>query len=326
MRFHRFALALGLVGMTLWSPVSAENWPTRPITMIVTFAAGSGDDVLARILSPKMSEALGQTVVVENVGGAGGMNGASRVARATPNGYEIVMGGTGTFAANQTLYTRPAYDAQKDFEPIGLAAEQPLILIARKNFPADDLQGFIAYAKAHQKSFQFASGGAGSTTHLGCLLLNSAIGINATHVPYRSTAIAVQDIIAGRIDYACAIASTALGQIKAGQVKAIAILTKKRSPIFPTLRTADEQGLPGFEAFIWNGLFAPKGTPASAVQKLHAALDSALSDPSVQQRVKQVGGEVVAKDRRSPEYLKSFVSKEIEKWAKPIKAAGLKID
>jgi tripartite-type tricarboxylate transporter receptor subunit TctC len=294
--------------------------------MIVTFAAGSGDDVLARILSPKMGEALGQTVVVENIGGAGGMNGASRAARATPDGYEIVMGGTGTFAANQTLYRHPAYDAQKDFEPIGLAAEQPLILITRKDFPADDLRGFIAYAKSHQNSLHFASGGAGSTTHLGCLLLNSAIGINTTHVPYRSTAIAVQDIMAGRIDYACAIASTALGQIKASQVKAIAILTKKRSPIFPELKTADEQGLTGFEGFIWNGLFAPKGTPAAVVQKLHAALDAALSDQSVQKRVRDVGGEVVTKDRRSPQYLTSFVSSEIAKWAKPIEAAGLKID
>ena len=181
--------------------------------------------------------------MVENVGGAGGMNGTSRVARGNPDGYEAVVGGTGTFAANQTLYKHPSYNALTDFTPVGLVAEQPLILVTRKDFPADNLQQFIAYTKANHANLRFASGGTGSATHLGCVLLNSTLGVDVTHVPYRSTALAVQDMIAGRIDYACPIASTALSQVQAKQLKAIAILTKTRSPILPELATAQEQGL-----------------------------------------------------------------------------------
>ena len=324
MRTATFTLAASLLVIGL--PAAAQNWPSHPVTMVVTFAAGSGDDVLARIISPKMGEALGQTVVVEDIGGAGGMNGASRVARATPDGYEFVMGGTGTFAANQTLYEHPAYDAMKDFEPVGLAAEQPLILVVRKDFPANTLSEFISYAKANQKKLQFASGGTGSTTHLGCLLLNSAIGIDTNHIPYRGTATAIQDIVAGRIDYACAIASTVISQIKGDQLRPIAILTKQRSPIFPNLPTADEQGLTELDASSWNGLFLPKGTASAVVHKLHSALQAALSDPQVQARVQQVGGQVVPEARQSADYLGKFVSEEIVKWAKPIEAAGLKVE
>src|SRR6266851_1003028 len=186
----------------------AQNWPNRPVTMIVTFAAGSGDDVLARILVPRLSELLGQQVIVENVGGAGGMTGASRVAKATPDGYQYVLGGTGTFAANQTLYKNPLYNAATDFAPVALIAEQPILLIARRDLPVGNLQEFIAYAKANQGKMQYGSGGAGSATHLACALLNSAIGVNVTHVPSRSTALAMHDMIAGRIDYACPITST----------------------------------------------------------------------------------------------------------------------
>jgi len=307
-----FVCAIGL------SNCFAQDWPTRPVTMVVTFAAGSGDDVLARIVSARLSQVLGQQVVVEDVGGAGGMNGTSRVARASPDGYESVLGGTGTFAANQTLYKHPGYNALTDFSPVALVAEQPLILVTRKDFPADNLQQFIAYAKANHDKLQFASGGTGSATHLGCVLLNSEMGVKVTHVPYRSTAIALQDMMAGRMDYACPIASTALGLIKSGGLKAIAILTKKRSPILPELPTAQEQGLVNFEASIWNGVFLPNGASKAIVKKLNDALVKTMNTPEVQNRVKQIGGEIVSPERRTPEYLRQFVRSEIAKWAVPI--------
>ena len=264
--------------------------------------------------------------MVENVGGAGGMNGTSRVARANPDGYEAVVGGTGTFAANQTLYKRPSYNALTDFTPVGLVAEQPLMLVTRQDFPADNLQQFITYLRANHAKLQFASGGTGSATHLGCVLLNSTLGVDVAHVPYRSTALAIQDMIAGRIDYACPIASTALSQVQAKQLKAIAILTKARSPTLPELATAQEQGLSNFEAYIWNGIFLPKNAPPAIVAKLNEAIGKALDKPEVQNRLRQIGGEVVGRDRRTPDYLREFVTGEIAKWAAPIKAAGIAID
>ena len=231
MYVRKLLALLALAGAFTLTDSFAQNWPARPVTLVVTFAAGSGDDVLTRIIAPHLSEILGQQFVVENVGGAGGMNGTSRVARANPDGYEAVVGGTGTFAANQTLYKRPSYNALTDFTPVGLVAEQPLMLVTRQDFPADNLQQFITYLRANHAKLQFASGGTGSATHLGCVLLNFTLGVDVAHVPYRSTALAIQDMIAGRIDYACPIASTALSQVQAKQLKAIAILTKARSPI-----------------------------------------------------------------------------------------------
>ena len=317
------------VATALWAATGsafAQEWPTRPVTMVVTFAAGSGDDLVARIISPRMSELLGQSVIVENVGGAGGMNGANRVAKAAPDGYQMVLGGTGTFAANQTLYKHPLYNAATDFKPVALVAEQPMALITRKDLPVDNLQEFIAYAKANQGKMQFASGGAGSATHLACVLLNSAIGVNITHVPYRSAAIAIQDMIGGRLDYVCPITSTTVGQIESDQVKAIAILSKNRTPILPKVPTAHEQGLADLDAYIWNGIFLPKDTPDAIARKLHDAVVGAMNTPAVVDRINQMGGAVAAPERRSPEYLERFVESEIKKWAAPIKASGISVD
>ncbi|HEY8442791.1 MAG TPA: tripartite tricarboxylate transporter substrate binding protein, partial [Xanthobacteraceae bacterium] len=215
--------------LLLLLPASAQEWPSRPITLVVSFAAGSGDDLLARILSPALSELLGQQIVVENVGGAGGMSGVNRVAKAAPDGYQVILGGTGTFAANQTLYKHPLYNALTDFEPVALMTEQPMALIVRNELAVDTLQQFTAYAKPNQTKMQFGSGGPGSATHLACVLLNSAIGVSVTHVPYRSAAMAIQDIIGGRLDYVCPIVSTAIAQIEGHQVKPVALLSKTRS-------------------------------------------------------------------------------------------------
>jgi len=314
----------GVVAMT--ASGFAQNWPTRPVTMVVTFAAGSGDDLLARIISPRLSELLGQQVIIENVGGAGGMNGANRVAKAAPDGYQFVLGGTGTFAANQTLYKHPLYNAVTDFKPVVLIAHQPMTLIVRKDLPADNLQEFVAYTKANQAKAQYGSGGAGSATHLACVLLNSAIGVSVTHVPYRSAATAIQDMIGGRLDYVCPITSTAISAIESGQVKPIVVLSKSRTPIMPNLASAHEQGLAEFDAYIWNGIFLPKNTPAAIAEKLHDATVAAMNTPTVQDRIKEMGGAVVTPDHRSSEYLQQFVESEIKKWAAPIKASGISMD
>jgi tripartite-type tricarboxylate transporter receptor subunit TctC len=319
-RLIAIAFALGLVNPV---PCAAQDWPTRPVTMVVPLAAGSGIDVLARVFAPRLSELLGQQVVVENISGAGGMTGASRVARAAPDGYEFLLGGTGTHAQSQTLYKHPLYNAVTDFAPVALIAEQPIVLIARKDLPANDLQEFVAYAKSNQEKLQYGSAGAGSAAHLACVLLNAAIGVNVTHVPYRGGAPAMQDLIAGRIDYQCPLIAIAIAQIESKTVKALAVLSSNRSPSLPGLATAREQGLANLDASNWSAFFLPKGTPPAIVAKLHDATVATMNTVVVRTRLKDVGTDLVALERTSPDYLKQFVASEVEKWAVPIKAAGV---
>jgi tripartite-type tricarboxylate transporter receptor subunit TctC len=308
------------------APAAAQNWPTRAVTIVVPFAAGGPADTVGRILAPGLSELLRQQVVVENVGGAGGMAGTSRVAKAAPDGYQLVLGNVGTHAANQTFYKNPLYNAATDFAPVMLVAETPLLLLARTDLPANTLPEFIDYAKANQAKMQYGSGGAGSASHLACMLLNAAIGVNVTHVPYRGAAPAMQDLIAGRIDYQCPDTPVAIAQIESKTIKAIAILTRDRSPRLPALASAHEQGLTNFAASNWFASFFPKGTPTAIVLKLHAATVATMNAPAVQLRMKEIGADLVAPERRSPEYLQKFVENEIEKWAGPIKASGLSMD
>jgi tripartite-type tricarboxylate transporter receptor subunit TctC len=322
-RILAIALAAGLVCV---APAVAQEWPSRPVTLVVPFAPGGPIDTIGRILASRLAELLGQQVIVENVGGAGGMTGTARVAKATPDGYQVVLGNVGTHAGNQTLYRHPLYNAATDFAPVILVVELPLVLVARKDLPPDDLPGFLAYAKANQVTMQFGSGGAGSATHLACALLNAAAGIGVTHVPYRGGAPAMQDLIAGRIDYLCVDTPVALPQIESKTVKPIAVLTRGRSPSLPALASAHEQGLADFAATNWAALFLPKDTPAPIIAKLHDATVAAMETPSVQAQMKKVGADLVAPDRRSPAYLQRFVETEIEKWAGPIKASGLRAD
>ena len=306
------------------APAAAESWPARPLTMVVPFAAGGGTDVLGRIIGRRLSEILVQQVIIENVGGAGGMVGSARVAKAPPDGYQFVLGSRAD-AINQTLYKNPLYNFATDLAPVVLIADQPTILVARKDLPAGNLPEFIAYARANQATMQMGSAGAGSTGHLDCMLLNAAIGINITHVPYRGGGPAMQDLIAGRIDYFCTLSATARQQVDGKLIKAIAILSRDRSAMLPELASAREQGL-DFEATTWFGFFFPKGTPEPIIQKLHDATVAAMDTPSVQERLKEVGAVTVASERRSPAYLQKFVLSEIEKNAAPIKAAGLAMD
>ena len=306
-------------------PARAEEpaWPARPITLVVPFSAGGSSDAIGRIVADGIGTSLHQTVVVENVSGTGGLLGGARVARASPDGYQFVIGNVGTFAQSQWLYKQPLYDAVRDFAPVGLLTDEKLVLVARNDFPADNLPQFIAYAKAHQAKLQFSSSGVGGSNHLACMLLNSAIGIEVTHVPYRNVVQGLQDVMAGRMDYDCLSLPLALPQIAAKTVKAIAILSKQRSSSLPDLASADEQGLAGFDIPSWYALFLPAGTPPEIVQKLNRATSAALDSPSVEQRLKQVGGEAVAPERRSPDYLARFLAAEIKKWEGPIKASGI---
>src|SRR5262245_40890964 len=329
MTAYRFGIAVAAVAIVFTSTAHsalAQTWPTRPVTLVVPFAAGSASDSLARVLAARMSELLGQQVVIENIGGAGGMTGVSRVVKAPPDGYQFVLGGIDTFAQNQTLYKKPLYNSVTDFEPVALMVEQPIILVARKELPLNDLKEFIAYAKANQAKMQFGSAGAGSGSHLACLQLNTAIGVEVAHIPYRGSPPAMQDLIAGRIDYFCALAAAAMPQISGNTMRALAILTRNRSPLLPNLPSAHEQGLTDFDSNFWSGFFLPKGTPAPIVQKLHAASVQTLDTPAVEARLKELGVTVVGRDRRSPEYLKKFLDSEIARWAALIKAAGISLD
>ena len=227
----------GLLALT--GSASAQSYPTRPITMVIPFAAGGPTDVLGRVMAAKMSDSLGQQVVVENVTGAGGQTGSKRVADAAPDGYSFLIGTVGTHAQSQTLYKKPLYNSQTDFTPVGLIAQVPIALIARKDLPVKDFKEFVAYAKANQSKMQFGSAGAGSATHLGCVLLNYVIGVDITHVPYRGTGPALQDLAGGRIDYVCEIITTAKPQVDGGTIKGLAIFDTKRSKAMPDLPTAE---------------------------------------------------------------------------------------
>ena len=326
MSFIRVITLAAAVVTALPAAAQTPAWPTAPVTMVVPFAAGGPMDTIGRILAPRLSELLGQQVVIENVGGAGGMTGTARVAKAAPDGYQVVLGNIGTHAQNQTLYKHPLYDAAADFAPVALIAETPLVLIARLDLPADDLPAFIAHARANQASMQFGSGGAGSATHIACALLNAAIGISPTHIPYRGGAPAMQDLMGKRIDYLCLDTPLAMPQIEGRTVKAIAILTRGRSPRLPGLASAHEQGLTDFEASNWCGFFLPRGTPEAIVRRLHDAAAAAMDSTAVQEKLQQIGASVVAPDRRSPDYLRDFVAREIARWAAPIRASGVSMD
>jgi tripartite-type tricarboxylate transporter receptor subunit TctC len=304
----------------------AQEWPTRPVTMVIPFAAGGPQDGIGRIVAQRMSEVLGQQVIVENVAGAGGMTGSDRVAKAEPDGYQFVQGSVGTHAQNQTLYKHPAYNAATDFTPVALIAETPIVLIARKDLPANNLKEFIAYAKANQAKMSYGSAGAGSATHLACVVANSVIGVDITHIPYRGTGPAMQDLLGGRIDYICDFISTAKPQIEGGTVKAIAMMTKERSPALANVPTGLEQGTKDFEAYSWSAIFLPKNTPAAIVKKLNSAVVQSMNTPSVRERLQGLGVQVVSNDRATPEYLGQFVKSEIEKWAVPIKASGVTVE
>jgi len=323
MKAARLLLMAFVLAAAAGAGAQAQDWPTHAMTLVVGFAAGGSSDAIGRIVADGISNNLKQPVVVENITGGGGMLAGARVAKAAPDGYQFIIGNVGTFAQSQWLYKKPLYNAIADFAPVGLLTDESLVLVVRKDLPADNLQQFIAYAKANQAQMHFSSSGVGGSNHLACMLLNSAIGVEVTHVPYRNVVQGMQDVMAGRMDYDCLSLPLALPQIAAKTIKPIAILRNTRSAALPDLATAQEQGLIDFDIASWYALFLPARTPPAIVHKLNAATAAALEVPAVQQRLRQVGGDVIAPERRTPEYLAQFLAAEIKKWEGPIKASGI---
>jgi tripartite-type tricarboxylate transporter receptor subunit TctC len=305
----------------------AQAWPTRTLTLVVPYAAGGSQDAVARHLSPGLSAALGQQVVVDNVSGGGGIVGVMKVAKAAPDGTQFLLGNVGTHAQIPSLYERPPYDAVADFVPVALLVDQSMLLAVRKDLPAATLAAFIAYVRANQSTMQYGSAGIGSPTHLACALLNGAIGAEqVTHVPYRGGGPAMQDLMAGRIDYFCYNTASIKPQIDAGTVKALAILSAARVASLPDVPTAREAGLKDFEVANWMAFFVPKGTPAAVVGKLREATLAALGDGPTQERLRVLGADPVPGDRMPLDRLPGFVAGEMAKWRTIIKQAGIRLD
>jgi tripartite-type tricarboxylate transporter receptor subunit TctC len=323
---RRACIAAMILLGSLVGRAAADEWPSRSITMVVPLAAGGGADAVARVLAVRLGDILGQSVVVENIGGAGGMVGSSRVAKAAPDGYQILLGTVGTHAQSQTLYKKPLYDSKKDFESVALVAELPIVLVVTNSMPVNTLAEFTSYSKKNQGKLQYGSPGAGSSNHLACLLMNARLGVDVTHVPYRRSPELFQDLISGRIDYFCPTSTAALPLVTAQQVRPIVVLGSKRLDIFPALPSAAEQGFRDFETGTWFALFLPKGTPEGIVRKLNDATIKAMTTESVAARLREIGASTVSKERMSPEYLGKFVAEEVEKWAEPIRRTGIIID
>jgi len=301
----------------------AQTYPTRTITLIVPFPPGGSTDPVGRILAARMAEKLGQPVIVENLGGAGGSIGVGRLARAAPDGYTIDIGQWDTHVLNGIVYSTN-YNLRTDFAPIGLVSLNPVLLVARKAFPADDLKTLVAWMQGHPGRARFASVSAAS--QVGGFLLQRLANAQVLFVPYRGAGPAMTDLISGQIDLLVVQAAGAMPQVRAGTIKALANLSPHRSEAIPDLPTSDESGLPGLYMSSWFGLFAPKGTPAKAIAKLNAAMVQALGEPSVRKRLTDLGLDVASRQQQTPEGLAAFHKAEIEKWSPIIKAAGIKAE
>lgn len=301
----------------------AQSYPTKPITMVVPFAAGGPTDIVARIVSEHMSRTLGQQIVVENVAGAGGTTGTTRTAQAAPDGYNIMMGHMGTHGAAPALYPNLKYDPTKDFETVGMAAGTPILIVARKDLPPKDLKEFMAYAKQQNDKLNEAHAGVGSVSHTTCVMLNVQLGIKPTAVPYKGTGPALNDLVSGQVDFMCDQIVNLVEQIKAGSIKAYAVATPERSPALPDVPTTKEAGLPEYQVSAWNAIFAPKGTPDAITAKLNDALVKALTDETTKKRLLDLGGVLPDEKGRTREALKTFVAAEVARWTPVLKQAGV---
>jgi tripartite-type tricarboxylate transporter receptor subunit TctC len=313
-------LAVGLlVGATL--PASAQSYPTRAITVVVPFPAGGASDVVARIVTDHMSRTLGQQMVIENVGGAGGTLGSGRVAAATADGYTLLAGSMGSHVAAPVLTPNIKYDPSKDFEAIGFTAHSPSVITARKDFPAKDMREFIAYLKQNGDKVKQAHGGVGASSHMACLLFNSELGLKPTSVAYRGTGPAMNDLVGGHIDFICEQSVSVTEQIKGGAVKAYGVSAAERLAALPDVPSFKEAGI-NYTMSIWAGIFAPKGVSKELVDKLAAALDKALDDPAVQKRLGDLGASIPPKSERNPAIFDRLVKGEIARWSPILKAAS----
>jgi tripartite-type tricarboxylate transporter receptor subunit TctC len=317
------ALAAALAGA---ASAMAQAYPTRPVTLIVPFAAGGPTDVTSRIIGEHMSRTLGQQFVIENMPGAGGTVGSTRAMRATPDGYTIQMGQMGTHAGSVALYPNLAYKPESDFAPIGLVVDQAVVLFGRKDFPPNNLKEFVTYVKANADKLNVGHAGVGSISHFTCLMLSSVLGVKPTMVPFGGAGPAMNALLGGQTDYMCDSISIVVQQIQSGNVKGYAVATPQRNAALPNLPTTREAGLPEFQAAGWYALFAPKATPTPIVAALTAALDKALDDPGVQKRLADLGCDIPERARRGPEPLAALVKSEIARWTPIIKAANVKAE
>jgi tripartite-type tricarboxylate transporter receptor subunit TctC len=312
------ALAAGVSG------AGAQTYPSRPITLVVPFAAGGTTDIVARVMADHMSRTLKQQVVVENVAGAGGTTGATRVQRATPDGYTLLMGNLGTQAASVGIYgDKLSYDPRTDFEPIINTGGTPMYVLPKNGFPAKDFKEFVAYVKANAQKLNYGSGGVGATSHLTCLFMHSLLGVNVTHVPFRGSGPAMQALIGGQIDYVCDQSVAAVPQIQGKALTGLVVASEKRQPQTPEVPTSAEQGLPAFVVSGWNAMFAPKGTPKEVLDTLHAAARAAVEDEAVKRRYIELGIELPGPDGLTPAALIALVRAEVDKWTPVVKAAGV---
>jgi tripartite-type tricarboxylate transporter receptor subunit TctC len=320
-------LAAGAAALPAVSRIArAQAYPARAITLIVPFPPGGSTDVAARIAADHMSRTLGQQIVVQNVSGAGGTTGSTRAMRADPDGYTILMGQMGTHAASVALYPNLAYKPDVDFEPIGMVTAFPLIVAAKKDFPAQDLREFAAYVKANFSTLNQAHAGVGSIFFTTCLLLNSLLDVKPTLVPFNGGAPAMNALVAGQIDYMCADIITGGAHLEAGKIKVFAISSAERNPVLPNVPTSTEAGLPQFQASAWNGLFAPKGTPKPVLDKLVDALDKALDDDATRKRLLVLGCDIPDKAKRGPQPFLALVKSEIARWTPIIQAANVRVE
>jgi tripartite-type tricarboxylate transporter receptor subunit TctC len=311
-----------VLALALAASAAFAAYPERPITMIVPFAAGGPTDVTARIVGEHMSRTLGQQIVIENVAGAGGTTGISRAAASTPDGYTIMMGHMGTHGAAPAVYPNLKYNPTKDFEPVGLAAGTPILIVAKKEFPANDLKAFAAHVKTNGPKLNEAHAGVGSVSHTTCTLLHSILKVQPNRVAYRGTGPALNDLVAGQVDYMCDQIVNLTPQIQGGTIKAFAIATAERNPALPNVPTTKEAGLPEFQVSAWNAIFAPKATPKDVVAKLNDALVKALDDANTRKRLLELGGDIPDRQGRSPEALAKLVQSEVTRWAAVFKQVG----
>lgn len=316
--------ALAAVGLALLAgagATQAQNYPNRSINVVVPFPAGGPSDVVARIVTEHMARTLGQSLVIENVGGAGGTIGSGRVAAATADGYTLLAGSMGSHVAAPVLTPNIKYDPTRDFIPIGPTAHSPAVIVARKDFPAKDLREFVGLLKKNAAGYKQAHGGIGASSHMACLLFTSEIGVKPTLVAYRGTGPAMNDLVGGHVDFFCEQSVSVTEQVKAGAIKAYGISAAERLASLPNVPTAKEAGV-NYQMSIWAGIFAPRGTPAPVVTRLAGALDKALDDAGVRQRINNLGGSIPGKAERTPAAFDKYVKAEITRWAPILKAAA----
>ncbi len=321
----RTFLSALLVG-TAAVEAQAQGWPNRTVTMVIPFAAGGPVDTIGRILGQYLGDELGQQMVIENVGGAGGMIGSARVAKSDPDGYTVLLAGSAVLALNQAIYKKPLVDGAKDFTFVSMFADSARLLLVRKDLPVKNLKEFVAYGKANLAKLQYGSAGVGSGSHVCAVLLDGVLGAKVAHVPYRGSALAMQDLVAGRLDYVAEQISTGVGHVQGGSIRAISMLGLERSPVVPSIATFTEEGFKGLDCGSWAALVYPKGVPAQIVQRMAAAIDKVMDLPAMKERYEKIGVSIPTKARRTPAYLAKFTPEEIDRWGKAIRGAGISSD